>query len=529
MSSDNRPYNILQKMTAGTNATYSTQQVLVNSSPQEVAIELYIESIDSQEVTCLKPGQSYHVIVYTTGMRDDGSFVSILDKAELRLSCNNAYVSVEDPICEISNDSIEDFCHQFIVIVADDCTAGEINLELGIREKIKRFRKVNTLDVYVDSKIYHIDPELLKATVGLNQDLPSNAAILRVEIPDTDRYRLHGANKYARLEPTQPLQLPEVGVAQFIEKDQNPDAVIGRVNGFSRRGIPELKAWLKKITDKADETNTILDLIIADLTGNDFPWEMLKLDDGSWLGVKARIARWLPVYEGDGSFKCMNLHGDLHYTGEVIAYFDSEMSNIEYEQASLSLYRTTTYQDTPELIRRLSDRLNMVSMVYLACHGEFAHTDEYKIFLGSLDNPTKHIRLLQLENIEPVPSDKRPVFFVNACHSARLQKDAYGLYGLAEIVLSRFGDGYIGTLGPVGSEYAAQIAQQFIVLTQEYGLSPAEALRKIREKAAKLFQSDIHNQEYALNFLYTFMYVYFGDPLAQLQLIRVNEQVGTYE
>ena len=112
--------------------------------------------------------------------------------------------------------------------------------------------------------------------------------------------------------------------------------------------------------------------------------------------------------------------------------------------------------------------------------------------------------------------------------SARLMRDSQGFYGLPEVLLALLAGGYIGTLGPVGMEYAPVIGQQILEAARcsPAGINPAEELRRIRAEAVQQLEQQ-PSLENMLNFVFAFMYVYYGNPLASLRLTGAgDEEVG---
>ena len=123
--------------------------------------------------------------------------------------------------------------------------------------------------------------------------------------------------------------------------------------------------------------------------------------------------------------------------------------------------------------------------------------------------------------VKPFGDDRyRPVVFVNATHSADLVLDQGEYYGLPECWLRWCASGYIGLLGPHHSRYATAIAEQLFQASVIDNLRPAAALQRIRAQVSQEFADCATSEysEYQEKFLYTFMYVYYGNPLAQFIL-----------
>jgi N-methylhydantoinase A/oxoprolinase/acetone carboxylase beta subunit len=118
---------------------------------------------------------------------------------------------------------------------------------------------------------------------------------------------------------------------------------------------------------------------------------------------------------------------------------------------------------------------------------------------------------------------------MNACHSGRLIKDNKNINntdqrtGFATFFLERGSQGVIGTLGMVHDEYAAKISQSFF---EEYEKDPsrpvAEIIRYLKEQSVKNFIAE-KTKENKYLFLFTFMYIYYGNPMTRLKLISQGE------
>ena len=255
---------------------------------------------------------------------------------------------------------------------------------------------------------------------------------------------------------------------------------------------------------------------------------MLELDNDAYLGALAVVVRWLPAQMRE-TWQHLYVRHE-HYTGTVIAYIDQEVSHQEIEHHALHTLPVTYCEDATKLTQQLAAPLQGIGLVYLGCHGSFVYSDDPTSSIGLLPHSSDKLSLLDLSGL-PVHSEPRPVLFVNACHSARLLRDDTSrniskLYGLPEVLLAHVASGYIGTLGPVGSAYAAQIAKA--ILTEAYslpeGVHIADKLRQLRQSAVDQLTANDASDENWLRFIYTFMYVYYGNPLARLRLPRADAE-----
>jgi hypothetical protein len=443
-------------------------------------------------------------------------------------------IQIADPCIQVAFDQIEDLSRQITVTVTADCPRGDAIFELfQIRPGRGRIEKTwATLELFVEGNFNLVNQKLVEAVKILpNATLPDYVAILHVEAPQPDKLRLHGWNRLVR-----PLNLvvlkPEIkiGLAEFVEKKVDPDQVRGIIDSVSRHTEPALLKWFQNLLELCDDkqSDKRLCIIIADHTEAEIPWEMIKIRHGEHLGAVCRVSRWIPLRIDKESWWQLEVKEEEH-SGDVIAYLDhDEVNYSDVEKDALDQFANMVCQNTVELKRQLSQSLGQVGLVYIGCHGIFTYSKKHEIAVGSLENPKGRISPALLEDLKR-QEGKRPVLFINACHSARLMLDVPGLsaervlYGLPEVMMAKLASGYIGTLGPVGSRDAARIAENLLESAREVEVTPAEWLREIRAKAVKELSQE-NTLENQLTFIYSFMYVYYGNPLAQLKLTRAEKK-----
>ncbi|MGB0386393.1 MAG: CHAT domain-containing protein [Ardenticatenaceae bacterium] len=554
MSTANRS-SFIQSVAAGRRSTIShvQQKVEVVHPPQPFYFNLeLIEGDDgsdfpiwdapsANEQPSLKPGKAYRVLVSASMDGKPGqqavksqSALDLYLKATLKASGSaKDRVKVVDPRTQVEPKEVieEEFEHEFHLNVAEELPYGELALELLYRRSKSRHkpRLAATLTVKLEGTYNPIDHQLLKTCrVSLDIKRPTQTTILHVESgASAGHFRLIGWSASNRTVRTPAIKSPEIDLATFVEQKVPPETIRNKVSHFSRRSghvVGCIKKLLRchkcKSWCKCEKPS----LIIVDHAGLQLPWEMLELSPGHYLGALAPVVRWIAVPFFD-SWRTLQVRPQQK-SGTVVAYLDEqEVSHTALERDILNQLLTRYYQDTKQLRQRLKQSLTGVGMVYLGCHGIFSYksyNNRHKMAIGSLHNPSNRLISLDLEGL-PAMEGERPVLFVNACHSARLMWDDYGPFGLPEVLLAYVASGYIGTLGPVGSRYAVKIAQQILhgAGTEKNGVSPSEILRQLRAIAVKqLNENDLSSW---LKFIYTFMYVYYGNPLARLRLLPANQ------
>jgi hypothetical protein len=150
-------------------------------------------------------------------------------------------------------------------------------------------------------------------------------------------------------------------------------------------------------------------------------------------------------------------------------------------------------------------------MVYLAFPGALAHDADDEAALRALDpapTATARFRLRGLEG-KLVP---RPVVFANAPYSAWIPSNGARPLGVARAILAHVASGYIGALGPVDAEQAADFAEQVLRAAAEGEVRPAELLRTLRERAQRVYENRRLPHDRRRAALASFLYVYYGNP-----------------
>lgn len=360
--------------------------------------------------------------------------------------------------------------------------------------------------------------------VQFGTKLPKDLAILRVNRLSENTIELCGWGLPRRLK-TPPVELPPLRLADFVDGQTEPEQVVAIMKQFSRHSPLDFTVWIKKLYEKH---KGFLKLLIIDDANSEIPWEMFRLSEkGVFLGEVWSIVRWFDIRDEHTNEYQWLLLDNQKYIGDVIAYYDQHGEQTTKEEDLLNQFSLFLHSTVQQMYERLNKPMNNIAMVYLGTHGVFTYdNDEYKVAIGNWHNPMEQILALSLEQL-PACRSLRPIFFVNACHSGRLIRGKWGLYGLPEVLLSRIASGYIGTLGPISVNYAVEVAE-FVLkkVRQDSGyINPAEALRRLRAYAAEQEREASPSQKAQCQrqLVYTFMYVYYGNPFSELHLLP-NQQ-----
>ena len=176
------------------------------------------------------------------------------------------------------------------------------------------------------------------------------------------------------------------------------------------------------------------------------------------------------------------------------------------------------------LYQRLQSLQNSqnTGLIYIGSHGTFVHQDPFQAGLGHEDNPEGRILIFDLNRLSPCGT-KRPIFFVNACHSARWFQVKKEFFGLHEVILGYFAKAYVGVCGMVNMDFSLEAAK-FILNDKSGGETDIALAKRLRDFRAEVVEQHLFQEDEKV--LYAFMYVYYGNPLLKLRLNRASEPEG---
>jgi CHAT domain len=520
-----------------------------SASPRlDVFLDLELDALTRREqgewVTELRPGETYRLTV-RIGSRPEGG-----DGPAWRLSGDAMVLSVACPDCPelaITAEAGEEECPNpsavlltrrqieegsevdFRIEVPVTCPRCRGGLEVSCAATTNRFPEVcRYLPVEVQgehiawtdegNRTWNLDPA---------SPVPGHVAFLYVQERHRGRLTLQGWSRRQDLEDLE-MDRPELSLASFVEDQHAADEIVGRVTAFSAQRIPGLQAWLRDLLTHHGEA---LLLVIVDPTGAEIPWEMIRLGNGGYLGARAEVVRWAQLWEFDERIGLRLEPRDC--SGSALCFLDTgSPGGIETEREELGRLGAERLGSPREILERLSCSAARVGLLYMACHGAIAYPERearrYHALYSETD-PGRRIVDLDLELLVR-QAVRIPAVFVNACHSGRLLGDGEGIFGLPAVFLRKVADGYIGTLGAVNDAQAAAIGTRILRAFREStgGIRPSELLRRLRSEAAETLDLRRSGRESSLRFLFTFMYVYYGNPLDRLTL-RCGDSPGAEE
>ena len=480
----------------------------------------YIDFLDPEIIDghcVIRPGKKYtiRVVSSNSGSDKDGGLI-IGSKVRMQLlykNVNEIEVKewVVEPGCVSQNNEFEFTIPEQIPNINTVISLEYCDESLSS----KCFRSITDREVYIDGTY---NPESFEHLEQLNIPVdtkpPEFFVIMEVNsLLDGNKSSLTLCNIKKRQFEKQ-LVFPKIGLATYVEHDRSPSNLLGEIRSFSSQDIFGIKKWLTPLFN-AYQNNLILS--IYDYTNSEFPWELLEFDDGKFLGATIQIVRNFTI-SGSQSEEFIS------EPKSIAAYIDTENIKTNTEAEAIGLFSNNIFTDFGSFRELLDNDIHDFEMIYLATHGSFAMEDYSKIFLGSLQNPYNRIRPLQDLYLINTCKGHRPIFFVNACHSARFQMENTGrIIGLPYVILERLARGYIGTMGPVGSNSASIVAAKIFKLINDNqgNISIPEILRQVRSDAANKFLKNKTDKQCQLEWLYTFMYVYYGDPTDVILLMQL--------
>jgi hypothetical protein len=508
------------------------------------SIAVYLENGPSDpwpaRVTELQAGQRYKVVVTCEHSRNrpDQEDVTINDDFELLVlgqALENAgYEKLRKEFHIAYNEILEPvLVRDWAVTLPEKLPTCDFSFSVNC--KVPPFylkESIASLTLPLKGNTILENTQLLEAC-NIATGLPENVAVLTIthanqEVP-SDQYRIIG---HSRLIGNFAFTLQDksiLGIAQLYPRTGIP-TILNAIHLFSKYHARLLLEWLSMLRDACAARQQHPCIIAVDTTGKvEIPWELLELEVDEFLGVVAQVVRWQP-------FTIFGRKATLHveervYEGSVLAYLDEVLQAVNQEAEalqSLALERLPTLQELGDRLYQVGS-LKHVGLVLISCHGLKGNrlfnenTDE-------LQRPHSELRALHMAQMPRHKDGQRSIFFVNACESGlMLQGDKTNPDNFGESFLTQCADCYIGTTASVDTRRAALIAKRILELAQEEeGVQIAELLRRLREEAVK----DLHS--YALKndaqkelfyrkaLFYTFMYVYYGNPLARLRLLTAT-------
>jgi transcriptional regulator of met regulon len=292
---------------------------------------------------------------------------------------------------------------------------------------------------------------------------------------------------------------------------------------------PALQKFVRWVEERLAAHPGRLFLVIQEHTTTNVPWEMLKLGD-SFLGARVNVVRWEGGQEA-GARLGEALRREELCEGEVVAYVaqgvpdetDLEQEEKQAVEVALSvIHGGKPLRTVEELIAELEKEREGVGVLYLLCHGEIASKVQYS-FLGAHEGlyPGEQLSLLKLRGLElELLSRSKAVVILDACTGGRVEQGSSQLpartrVGFPQAFLGKGARGVIGAVAKLDVGHAVVLARDLLERARKRPRPVPELLRELRAEAAAALKDKKDPKRFE-RWYHTFLYVYYGHPLAKL-------------
>lgn len=404
--------------------------------------------------------------------------------------------------------------------VPDDHPTAEVTLELYCCEADANvIRSAATLKVPVHGNTDPL-PTPMAHYLPADAEPPAHTAILHILPAAEQQLQLIG---WVRDRVDRPLEIDPIDRVRPSEVAQGADYLAelwDAVHDFAIDSPANISVWLDEVMDLYGDQCC---LIIVDQADAQIPWEMFRLKDGRHLGERALIVRWTEAqYRGEESVT-LQLR-NARYSGRLAAFVSPDDAAPKIlTQLVPKLCKSPADIENSLLV---SENVPPVGIIYFGTHSVLCYGDEREA-LQELTSATEQTIRVRFNRIGG-RLKRRTLFFANAPYSGRVLLLNGKPCGLARAALTQVANGYIGALGPIDQKISIYIAEHFLHEAQQ-GAQPAQLLRKLRVEAAanlmKPYDTAELREEAERQFLYTFTYVYYGNPWAHFQISDVMAPV----
>ncbi|RKZ93496.1 MAG: hypothetical protein DRR19_00975 [Candidatus Parabeggiatoa sp. nov. 1] len=369
--------------------------------------------------------------------------------------------------------------------------------------------------------------------LSITENPPERWVMMHVSMYGADQYQIFLGTSGIKLTQTTPKKCPNLALGEMIQNEELSKTVLPRniwrlTKGYAYPSLMELDQQLAVLCQHFENQEWYL--VIADHTDFEIPWEMIKFPKHGYLGAAFTVIRWHDI----GTSRTETC------SGKILAYVLDELSSAKSERHFFqNTFNVKPFDDIKAFRNQLQKNEVGYGFIYMACHGTFFQInpqtpDEQGILnvaFGSGSPNSEQQKLYYLDLVDlpcSLIKQSQSLVFLNFCQSGRHRvddkffRDDYRR-GFAELFLTKGARGVIGTLAQVHDTYAAEIAHRFIqAALRSPHLPIAVLLRHLRIDAAKQLSDDPTDEE-LLQFLYTFLYVYYGNPTTKLHLTTCEE------
>lgn len=432
----------------------------------------------------------------------------VVEAATLRSGSLPGLMAAIEPL---SPDRVADWTHEVVLSIPHDFTEGEIRLRLLLVERNAAPGLPVTECAFPVRTNPLAKPQIApeRHLLAVGSVLPVGTAILHLSAINPKNFR---ATSFHRNRPNRPLSTDPIpsprprlelcsGGIAFLK------AMRDALHDFASDQTGNLGPWLQDLVAlHGDDTA----LILIDQTESGIPWELFRFQDGTRLGARIRVVRWIEAQYRDAPLRLGLGEECLH--GRLAALIHADNGELD---GYPFLEEDERFPNVQALERTLMEAIGPpgpVGMVYLGSEQILRYGDEddaLSAFSENLAPPGVRVRFEYAEGrLSP-----RPLFFADSPYSGRILRDGDRSCGLAKSLLAQVASGLIGTLGPVEREHALRIARRFLEAYQtDEGLRPADLLRQLRRETDALGPMAT-DADY-----YPYLYAYYGNPGAVIRM-----------
>lgn len=320
----------------------------------------------------------------------------------------------------------------------------------------------------------------------------------------------------------------QIHLRMFIEGEAQPVRTIRASRSPSSGGVgtagislardlsqdPDLKKFLGSLRKLAARTPDPW-LCIDELGDTGIPWEMIPFDliEKRPLGVDFIIWRRYEGLDDDGAAVPVEW-GQHPVRGGIVSFCSKDVEDLWKTDGHVA--KAGTF---PELQATLGEHRAGTALVYVLCHfvlGPKSYFGRRKERDDAIDADFLNLRDLRLLR------EIRPIVFVNACGTNRVQEIEPYLHGIQPPLHDRFralgATGVIGTVDTVEGAPAAATGERIIALARTRRVRVPELLRELRREVHARVNPHRLTPETAAEYFHAFAYIYLGAPGAYLVL-----------
>lgn len=498
---------------------------------------------DRRLVDAIEAGRTYTLQVVAdpdSDRRTSEYPVTLISDLELFVQCRHGLVhTAMEPCLVRQTDALATTC-EFPVEVDIGYNTEAVTIELSYR------RAGSCHPVTPISRL-----ELIGKDAWLQEHSPNHHVVLDESIQENVRI-LHVSPKsqttlHVRSYWDEGFELDEIIVkpaespVRFMRKAHRPQDIIDRIRERSADNPVNFESWLKRhfgkyagrfcliILDASDEYDMAWELVHicvewkGETNTGKVQWEEVPI------GALFPIVRWIPELQYHGDNLTLTVSETI-VSGEVIAYLDPQSTtHIDVEKQMLAQFGAQALDTIEAFKGSIEEHLTNPALIYLGCHGQIIvdNDREQEFLLGSL-SAEQQFSIFNLAGLRyRNPRGPRPLAIVNACHSAYTVRKEAIRYGLPITLLRRLARDFLGTIGWVDSSFAARFARALLAEAGgEGGISIALMLKDKRAMAFEQARLRKHDPQAWFDYLYTFMYVYYGNPYTYLRLLPTGSTKG---